>query len=298
MAAAWVRRGRLRLRTALAPAQGPTRGSVVLSPGRTEPIEKYFEVVGDLTRRGFVVLVHDWAGQGLSDRLHPDSLRGHADSWRGFLQDYAAVIDAYTARLPKPWLALGHSMGGGLTALALGEGEVRFAGAVLSSPMMGVQTGGRAPAQLRWVSKLMRLAGRGGGLPLPPVDPLRETFETNVLTHDPARWETARGQVLAHPDLLLGGPTWAWLSFALELSARLKRPGEAEGIAVPVTVVAAGDERLVDNAQSRAFADRLPQGRYVEVEGAYHELLMETDPVRDRFWREFDALADRVAPAP
>jgi alpha-beta hydrolase superfamily lysophospholipase len=43
---------------------GPPRGSVVVSPGRSEPIEKYFEVVQDLLDRGFVVLVHDWRGQG------------------------------------------------------------------------------------------------------------------------------------------------------------------------------------------------------------------------------------------
>ena len=163
--------------------------------------------------------------------------------------------------------------------------------------MLGVRTGGRSPAQLRLIAKVMRLVGRGGTLPLPPVDPLRETFEANLLTHDEARWGMSRAQVVAHPDLLVGGPTWGWLSFALELSERLKRRGEAEGIAIPVTIVAAGDERLVDNALSRAFAARLPKGRYVEVEGAYHELLMETDDRRDAFWREFDAIADEVAPA-
>ena len=38
-------------------------GKVVLSGGRTEPIEKYFEVIEDLTGRGFVVLAHDWRGR-------------------------------------------------------------------------------------------------------------------------------------------------------------------------------------------------------------------------------------------
>jgi lysophospholipase len=34
----------------------------------------------------------------------------------------------------------------------------------------------------------------------------------------------------------------------------------------------------------------------VEIPGAYHDLLQETDEVRAAFWREFDALADQVAP--
>ena len=295
-AAEWVAAGRVRLRAALFPAPGRARGSVVLSPGRTEPIEKYFEVVEALQARGFAVLAHDWCGQGLSTRLLRDPLRGHAVSWRRFLSEFGAVLEAYEARLPKPWIALGHSMGGGLTALALAEGERRFAGAALSAPMLGVRTGARPPAQVRLVAKLMRLAGRGGALPLPPVDPARETFETNVLTHDRARWERARGQVAAEARLGLGGPTWGWLSFALELSARLKRTGSAEAIAVPVTILTAGEEKLVDNAATRAFAARLPHGRLEEVAGAYHELLMETDTLAAPFWIAFDSLADEVAP--
>ena len=37
----------VRLRVALYPVASP-RGTVVLSPGRTEPIEKYHEVIGEL----------------------------------------------------------------------------------------------------------------------------------------------------------------------------------------------------------------------------------------------------------
>jgi lysophospholipase len=291
-----VQAGRVRLRAARFPAAGSPRGSVVLSPGRTEPIEKYFEVIGELTGRGFAVLAHDWCGQGLSTRLLRDGLRGHAVSWRRFLREFGVVLDAFEGRLPKPWIAIGHSMGGGLTALALAEGERRFAGAALSAPMTGVKTGSRAPGEVRLVAKLMRLVGRGGALPLPPVDPARETFDTNVLTHDRARWERARAQVTAWPELALGGPTWSWLSFALELSARLKRRGAAEAITIPVAVLAAGQEELVDNADTRAFAARLPHGRFELVEGARHELLMETDELQAAFWRAFDRLADEAAP--
>mgnify|MGYP000293492586 CR=1 FL=1 len=41
------------LRAATFFPDGPARGTVVLSPGRSEPLEKYFEVVDDLLARGF-----------------------------------------------------------------------------------------------------------------------------------------------------------------------------------------------------------------------------------------------------
>ena len=134
--------GGARLRAALFPAAGQPRGSVVLSPGRTEPIEKYFEAIVELTGRGLQVLAHDWRGQGLSQRLLPDRLHGHAKGYQDFLEDYRKLLDAFGRRLPGPWIALSHSMGGCLTLLALAKGETRFQGAVLSAPMLGLALGG------------------------------------------------------------------------------------------------------------------------------------------------------------
>ena len=42
-----------------------TRGTVVVLPGRTEFIEKYFEVIDSLLKRGFCAAALDWRGQGL-----------------------------------------------------------------------------------------------------------------------------------------------------------------------------------------------------------------------------------------
>ena len=81
------------------------------------------------------MLVHDWRGQGLSQRLLPDRWRGHAAGYDDFLADFDALLAAFETRLPKPWLMLSHSMGGCLTGLALARGERRFAAAALSAPM-------------------------------------------------------------------------------------------------------------------------------------------------------------------
>jgi lysophospholipase len=283
-----------RLRAALFPAKGTPRGSVVLSGGRTEPIEKYFEVANELTARSFVVLAHDWRGQGLSHRVLPDRLRGHAAGSADFVADYAALIATFEPRLPKPWLAMGHSMGGCLTALVLARGERRFVGAALSAPMLGLHTAPMPPAVARIVAKSVTLIG-GAGVS-GPGGGVTASFETNVLTHDPGRYARNVGQVAAHPDLALGSPTWGWLSFAFDAISELRKGPGAPKVEIPVTVVAAGEDRIIDNAGTRLVASRFPMGRYVEVPGAFHEVLQETDAIRAVFWREFDALAAAVAP--
>ncbi len=286
-----------RLRVAVWIPPGAARGSVVLSPGRTEAIEKYGEVVGELLARGFAVLCHDWLGQGLSDRLHRDALRGHIRGGAArFLADFADVLAAHEARLPRPWIGVGHSMGGGLTALAAVRTPALFDAVLLSAPMTGVLTGAQPQARVRSAARVMSWVGLGAGLPLPQVDPLRDRFETNILTHDRARFERTAALLQAHRELLLAGPTWSWLRFAFELSDALAAPGAAEGVTAPVRVLVAAEEKLVDNACTRCFAERLPNATYAEVADAYHELLMETDAVRAQVWAAFDELVDAIRP--
>jgi len=284
--------GGARLRAALFPTVGAPRGSVVLSPGRTEPIEKYFETVETLTSRGFAVLVHDWRGQGLSQRMLPDHLLGHARGSRDFLDDYATLLTAFATRLPKPRIALGHSMGGCLTLLALASGQQGFSAAILSAPMLGLMIRRVPIGVARSLSAVLAKVGLGGS----PVfrSPAGQDFETNIVTHDRARWDRNEAQIAAWPELALGDPTWGWLDFALRATKALQTGPGVPRLTLPVTLVIAGEDRLVDNAGARRVASRLPNGRLVEIPGAYHELLQETDDVRAAFWREFDELAERI----
>jgi lysophospholipase len=297
-AAEWVAGvGGKKLRAALFTPGGPPRGSVILSGGRTEPIEKYFETAGELTARGFVVLCHDWRGQGLSERLLNERMKGHAVRFRDFVEDMAALSAAFEARLPKPWLAVGHSMGGCLTALVLAMGEQRVAGAVLSAPMFGIRMAGIPESVARWLAFLTVGLGLAGALP--PGSHLNAepaAFDDNILTHDPDRYARNVAMTHAHPDLSLGPPTFGWLKFAFAAMDELHHGNRVPMVQTPVVVIAAGDDHIADNHAIRAVTERFPNGRYVESDGAYHEILQETDDHRAVFWREFDALAERLAP--
>jgi lysophospholipase len=283
------------LRAALFSPEGAARGSVVVSPGRSEPIEKYFEVVQDLLDRGFVVLVHDWRGQGLSHRALPDRLKGHAAGFKDFLGDYQALLAAFETRLPKPWTALGHSMGGCLTMLVLATGERRFAAAVLSAPMLGLNTGGKPAGAARALAWLMSRSRYKGEYVLGDAgDPFVQSFPDDALTHDAARYARHRAQIRANPDIALGGITWGWTDFAFSACAFLRRTKGVEAVSIPVTLVAAGQDSRVLIADEKSIAGRIPQGRYVEIPDAFHEILIETDDRRAMFWKAFDETVEGV----
>ena len=295
----FVGAGGAKLRAALFTPPGRPRGSVVLSGGRTEPIEKYFETIRDFMNRGFVVLAHDWRGQGLSVRELPDRLKGHAKGFKPFLEDYRRLLNAYEDRLPGPWVAVGHSMGGCLTLLALASGERRFSSAVFSAPMLGLQFGSFSVLSASALMRLNLMLGRANRYVMGQTgNPFDETFEDNVLTHDPRRFARYRAQIRANPDLALGGPTWSWLEFAFRATTLLSNPERLRSVTIPVEIVSAAEDRLVDNSAQAAAARNLPQGRLITVPGAYHEILMETDDMRNIFLRVFDALTGKTAPKP
>lgn len=298
----WFRgAGGLRLRAALwkpsALTAAQPRGTVVLSPGRTEPIEKYYETIGNLLARGWCVLAHDWRGQGLSARLLPDRLKGHARAVEEFLDDYARLLDAFETRAPKPWIMIGHSMGASLNLLTLEAGESRFGGAILSSPMLRIKTGKRSMWSVKLAVRWNLRHGKAGDYVLDdPDDPFDHTFENDALTSDEARYELWRQQLYACPHLAVGGPTWGWLAVGLDIGERALKPKALKAVRIPVAVVQAAEDDRVWKQTSRWAAKRLGRGRYVEIPGSKHEILMETDEIRAAFMAEFEAMADYLSP--
>ena len=284
--------GGAKLRAALFPAAKPI-GSVVISSGRTEFIEKYLEVGAELVELGYTVLIHDWRGQGLSQRLLQDRLVGHAEGYDDFVADHSALLDAFASRLPKPWFSLSHSMGGCLTMLALAKGETRYAAAIFSAPMLGIA--GFSPWLGRMIGGTMRVLGRSNAYGLGgSADPYTTTFEGDSLTHDRARYDRTRAYILADRDLALGAVTWGWIRSAFDSVHWLQTSREVTLIKTPIAILGAAQEKLVDNAGQRIVAGRVPGARYVEIAGSFHEILMETDDIRAQFWAEFEALVARA----
>ncbi len=280
-----------KLRGCVIPARkSPARGTAIVCPGRTEFIEKYFEAAEDLVSRGFAVLILDWPGQGLSDRLLDDREKGHIDNFQTFMGALARGLDNLETRLPRPYVSLAHSMGGAIALAALSEGLVRVDAAAFCAPMWGLKARFFGIRYLVWA---MRVMGRSGDYARQPGPP--ESFESNIVTHDERRWRIQRKLVDAAPALAIGPVTWGWLGASLEIVRTFARSSQLEALDIPILVATAEEEELVDNESHSSICKRLPDCEHLLVPGARHEILMETDDKRDMFWAGFDRLLQRAA---
>lgn len=280
------------------PGRGPCRGTVIILPGRGEFIEKYDETVADLLGRRFAVAVVEWRGQGLSHREGHHLVRGYIADFDHYLQDLERALDhLHEQECERPWIMLAHSMGGNLGLRLLHDRPELFRAAVMTAPMFDIDLRRVPFGVARGLGALA--VGLGGALWYAPgqrdFHPERCRFEGNPLTSDPARFARFRQAQIDQPELRLGGVTFGWLHAALRSIALTKRRGYLEAIRTPLLVCQAGRERVVSNQAQATFVRRLPAGRLLRFEQARHEILIETDAIRDAFLEAFDRFVGETA---
>jgi lysophospholipase len=112
-------------------------GTVCIFPGRNEYIEKYFETVGELRRRGFAVAIIDWRGQGGSTRLVRGASRGHIRSFDDYEEDIRHFMqEVVLPDCPMPYYALAHSMSAPILFNAATKRGCWFHRLIATAPMV------------------------------------------------------------------------------------------------------------------------------------------------------------------
>jgi lysophospholipase len=267
------------------------KGTVVILGGRAEFVERYFETASDLLKRGYAVASFDWRGQGGSQRLLTNPLRGHVRSFA----DYDLDLDTVMARLvlpycPKPFFALGHSTGGHILLRALRETKW-FSRAMITAPLLGLNFGLWPKFVARSLTLLAKLTYLDW-VYLPGFRHLPftlEQFDGNPLTSDKKRFRRDVTTLNEHPQLRVGGPTFGWLRATLKSLDELKRWPRNKGPSCPTMIIAAGEDRVVNNKGTQAFIAQVPGISFLTLAGSRHEILNERDEIREKFLAAFEA---------
>lgn len=276
------------------PTRTPHRGTVCCFTGRSEFIERYFETIADLRRRGFAVAIMDWRGQGGSWRALSNSRKGHINDFSEYDRDLACFMQREV--LPNcsaPYYALAHSMGGHILLREAGRDDSWFERIIVSAPMLQFHPlrVGASDGSARLYAECCSAIGlgssyvKGGG----DEHDIAADFATNPLTSDRERFERNEALAAAAPHLTIGSATIKWLRSAYRSMAMLNDPTYAARVKVPLLLFVAGADTIVLPRAIEDFATRLKVGREVVLGTAKHEILQETDEIRARFWAAFDA---------
>ncbi|MBW3096349.1 alpha/beta hydrolase [Pseudohoeflea sp. DP4N28-3] len=255
------------------------KGTVVLLQGRNEFIEKYFETIRHLNDRGFWVATFDWRGQGGSERLSDQPLRGHVAQFSDYEADLSVFLE--TIVLPDtrlPFLLLGHSMGGLVALSAAPDLATRIDRMVVVAPFVDLSGQPLSQGVIYWTCRLLTLFGYGETRF--ESDRFPRPFDGNMLTSDRARYDRNQGVYEAWPQLRLGPPTAGWIATVLKAIRRVNRVSHLSRIKIPTLLIAAGSDRIVEESAIERLANRFRAGHHITIDQARHEILQEVDRYR------------------
>ena len=278
---------------------GKARGSILFQGGRGDIFEKYLESFAHWHALGWSITAFDWRGQGGSGRLSPNPHCGHVRDFGIYIDDLRGFYADWARAAAGPRVVFGHSMGGHLILRGLVEGVIDPDAAVLVAPMLGLKTP-VGPVIGELAARLMTKIGDPARLAWKANEkPSRTETRESLLTHDHARYEDELWWQTAKPELMLGPPSWQWLVEAFASTRRLRADKRLGAMRVPLLMLIAEADGLVDAKAAIALAGKLPDAELIRFgpESA-HEILREADPVRDQALAEIDRfLTSRVPPA-
>lgn len=233
------------------PGEG-ARGTVLIVHGLGEHAGRYAHVAEWFAARGLNCIAYDHRGHGRSE-----GARGVLPSGTALRDDLGVVVDAVRPK-DRPFLLLGHSMGGAVVADFVAR-RVRSADLVLlSSPALRARLSLFQRLQLAIGERLAPDLAQPNGLDPAMIShdaAVVQAYINDPLVHDRVSARLARAILDAGHAALAAAPKWDTATL----------------------LIYAGADRLVDPSGSDAFAASAP-GAVVEAkrfDALYHEILNE-----------------------
>jgi alpha-beta hydrolase superfamily lysophospholipase len=230
------------------------RAILVIVHGLGEHGARYLHVAARLNALGISVRTHDQRGHGRSDGKRA-ALAHDTDP----LDDLKLVVDDFAKQHGSTPFLLGHSLGGLIAARFATANLSPLRGLILSSPALAFALSFRDRMLLAVSSRVA------------PSTAIANKLDVGKLSHDPRVVAAYRSDALVH-----GFVTARLVRFMQTAVAETMR--DAAALSIPVLMLVAGQDSLVDASGSRAFYQRLPDGvgtlRWYDH--AYHEIFNES----------------------
>ncbi|MFA6238646.1 MAG: alpha/beta fold hydrolase [Bacteriovorax sp.] len=258
---------------------------LVILPGRTEPLEKYAEVVYDLLQtdagKNLNFYLMDHRGQGSSGRMKSPADMGHIDQF----ENYVADLETFIALLKldqncEEKFLLAHSMGAGIATAFLLKHPKAFDRVAFSSPMLKIMTRPYKYGVARAIVEAMTRAGRGAKFAIGQKGFNTDSkFEENTFTTSPARFSMAMSTFDNYPKTKIGGVSNRWILEIMKGTNSIR--SRYHEISAPLRVFNAGIEAYSEPSEMVKLCDEAANCKRIYLETSKHEVMMDRDANRN-----------------
>lgn len=261
---------------------------IAISHGFVESGYKYAELIWYFTQNGYAVAIPDHRGHGRSYRGVEEKWLTHVDSFSDYAEDYACFLRRVVAPAAgeKPVYLMGHSMGGAIAALTLmRHPNLPVKKLVLSSPMIAPQTRGVPKLLTYGITRFFILTGREKEcLFNQQIFTGRENFDSDwCCATSYARYCWYLDVQREHEEFQNNAATYRWLEESLLVSRTLLKQSNCDKLKLPVLLLQAGQDTMVENGAQNQFVQKLPDCRLVQFPTAKHEIFRSENKIVGEF---------------
>ena len=267
---------------------------IVLLQGRGGVVEQFDAFIEKLTEQGYDVWSFDWRGQGLSTRLMGQ--KGYIDTYDSYLEDLDHFLNhiVCTNEDSSPVVVIAHSMGCHITLRYCAQHPGKIAAALLLAPMLDIYKGILPHRAIFHVFKALCYLGFEKHYYPQNKDynVAFISFINNVFTRNAALFTEIRHMFINHPEFITGGVTFGWIRSTLESISILLRPDYLKKITIPIHIMEAGNDRIVNNIDLSRVCSIMDHCSFEIVPEAGHQLLAELPEVQERIMTVLNQLVE------
>lgn len=271
------------------------KGTLVLVHGFSESVPKFYETIYYFLNLGW----HVWA---IQQREHGRSYRSTADpalicieDHRDLIKDLHWFVKKIVFRSPEnaggslPRVLFGHSMGGGVCACYLACYPDDFQKAILSSPMLELDSGAVPAFAAQFYAWFMIHTGKGRNY-MPGAAPFRDVPDPeSSCTSSEARYNYWFAIQRREPRYQMCVPAICTARQLLEITRFAGKAKNADRINARILLFQAGKDTMVKNTGQDKFVRLLGgKARLVRFPQAKHEIYFEKDSILNDYWKEIE----------
>lgn len=255
------------------------KGSILISHGFSECIEKYKEIIYYFFMEGYSVYIIEHRGHGRSGSLGAnDKTQIHIEDFNDYVEDLKIFIDTIIRKKDKLYL-FAHSMGGTIAGLFLKKYPYYFKKVVLNSPMFDIKVENIPNSISKLLSKLSVDLGKGYDFAFGnfPYESNYEFFLSE--TSSESRYRRWYKEVSLNSEIQRGGASFRWVYEALETIDILLKNEDNNKIIGDILLFQAGKDSLVGERGHTKFKAICESCNIIRYEKGKHDLYLEMDEI-------------------
>ncbi len=253
--------------------------AVVILHGKSASYIKYHEIAQMFYEKGFSVYLMDHRGMGFSGRMITNPSKVHVEKFDDYVTDVKTFFDNFVKNNShSSYFLLAHSMGAGIAASYLENYNDDFDKAVLSSPMLQINTGFPESISLLIV-RILTFLGFGKCFVFGQKNREFRSFEKSFKTSSKERFDSWKKMIEENPQIKSGGTTNKWLLESIKALRIIRK--NADKIKTPILILQAGRDKHVTQEAIDEVLGKAVCGSKRLFPEAMHEILMECNLIRN-----------------